>query len=133
MSDHLLDSENDKLSGELNITGSSCSIVSSSLDATEEAVEQGARTPDYISDISDIPSLDILTLPTSQAREGAGRLEQILQIGPATRPDPAFIEEMNRVTQVQSAPMVDLIEGEDATSEKIASQASTFGCEGSES
>ena len=100
---------------------------------TGEEVEQGARTPDYILDISDIPSPDRTNVLTSQAREGAGQLKQILQMGPATRPDSAFIEELNGVAQVQSALMVNLTVGGDAASERTASQASTSGREGSES
>ncbi|GMN52747.1 hypothetical protein TIFTF001_021889 [Ficus carica] len=59
---------------EVDITGSSSSEISgsSSSKIVGEEVEQDARTPDYISDISDIPFPVRPAVPTSQAREGAG-------------------------------------------------------------
>ena len=53
-------------------------------------------------------------------------------MGPATRPDQKFIEELNGAVQAQPAPVVDLPVGEDAASERTASQASTSSHEGSE-
>ncbi|GMN48310.1 hypothetical protein TIFTF001_017481 [Ficus carica] len=121
MSDHLSDSENDNLSGDVDITGSSSSIVSSSSDTTGEVAEQGTRTPDNLSGISDIPSPDRPATPTSQVREGAALLEEILQMGPATRPDQEFLKELNGAAQAQPAPVVDLTAGDDAASERTAS------------
>ena len=93
------DSENDHLFGDADVTGSSSLIVSSSSDSTGEVAEQGARTPDHLSDIFDIPSPGTPFTPTSRAREGTARLEQILQMGPATRLDQGFIEELNETAQ----------------------------------
>ncbi|GMN71773.1 hypothetical protein TIFTF001_053447 [Ficus carica] len=106
ISDHLSDSENDNLSRDVDFTGSSSSIVSLSSDTTGEAVEQGARTSDYLSDIYDIPSPDRSVIPTTHARE---------------------------VAQVQSALVVDLTANGVAASERTVSQANTSGREGSES
>ena len=99
MSDHLSDLENANLFRHIDIMGSSSSVVNSSSNATREEIEHRAKTLDYISEISDIPSPDRPAVLTSQAREGAGQLEQILAIGPATRSDIAFIEELNRLAQ----------------------------------
>ena len=131
MRDYISNSENDNLSGDVDVTGSSSSIVSSSSDTTGEAAEQGARTPDNLSGISDIPSPDRSVSPTAQAREGVAQLEQILQVGLATRPDQEFIEELNGVAQVQPALVVNLMAGRDAASERTASQASISCREGS--
>lgn len=54
-------------------------------------------------------------------------------MGSPTRPDQAFIEELNEAAEAQSAPMVDLMAGGDEASERTANPASTSGCEGSES
>lgn len=132
MSDHFPDSENDNLSGDIDITGSSSTNTSLSLDMSGE-VKQEARTPDYISDISNIPSPIRLAVPTSPVREGAGRLEQILRMGSGTQPNQAFIEELNGDAQAQSTLVVDLTAGEDKVSKQTASQASTSTREGSES
>ncbi|GMN60406.1 hypothetical protein TIFTF001_029518 [Ficus carica] len=66
-------SQNDNLFEDVDITGSSSTVVSSSSNVIGEEVEQGAKTPDCISDISEIPSPDRPAMPTSQKREGAGR------------------------------------------------------------
>ncbi|GMN47573.1 hypothetical protein TIFTF001_016751 [Ficus carica] len=116
MSDHLSDSENDNLSGDADITGSSSSIVSSSSDTTGEMAKRGARTPDHLSGILDIPSSDKPATPSNQAQKGAARLEQILQMSKATRPDQEFIEELNGATQVQPAPLVNLTADGDTAS-----------------
>ncbi|GMN66112.1 hypothetical protein TIFTF001_035188 [Ficus carica] len=54
-------------------------------------------------------------------------------MGPATLPNSAFIEKLNRVAQVQPAPVADLTVGGDAASEGTASPTSTSGREGSKS
>ena len=84
MSD-MSDSENAQMSGYADVTGSSSLILSSSSDTTEtigEATAQRDRTPDNLSGISDIPSSGRPATPTSYAREGVARLEEILQVGP---------------------------------------------------
>ncbi|GMN19420.1 hypothetical protein TIFTF001_039814 [Ficus carica] len=121
------------MSGDPDITGSSSTILSSSLDTAEGAAEQGARTPDHLLGISDVPSPDRPPTPTSWVREGVARLEQILRIDPGTRPDQGFIDEINGAGLAQPAPVVDLTAGGDDAYERTASQASTTGREGSES
>ncbi|GMN66822.1 hypothetical protein TIFTF001_035883 [Ficus carica] len=108
------DSKNDNLSGDVDVTGSSSSIVSSSSDTTGESAEQGAQTPDNLSGISDIPSPD-------------------RSVGPATRLDQEFIEELNGAAKAPPTLVVDLTIGGDETFESTASQASTSGREGSAS
>ncbi|GMN53243.1 hypothetical protein TIFTF001_022391 [Ficus carica] len=71
MSDQYTDSENDNLSGEVDITSTSSTDSSDTTDQTGDKVEQGTRTPDYLLDIFDIPTSSSLVVPTSQAREGA--------------------------------------------------------------
>ncbi|GMN48122.1 hypothetical protein TIFTF001_017298 [Ficus carica] len=101
------DSENAQMSGDVDATGSSSSILSSSSDTTGTtggAAVPRDKTPDHLSGISDIPS-----------------------------PNQGFIEELNGAAQVQSAPVVDFTAGGDEASERTASQASTSGQEGSDS
>lgn len=119
------DSKNDYLSGDTDIMGSSSSIVSSSSDTTEKAVEQGARTPDHLSGMTDIPSPDKPPTPNSQVQEGTAQLEQILRMGPATRPNQGFIDELNGAAQAHPAPVVDLKADGDAASKRTTSQANT--------
>lgn len=64
MSDQHMDSKNDNLSGEVDITGTSSTNSSDTTD----------RTPDDLSDVSDTPTPSRLVVPTRQAREGAGWL-----------------------------------------------------------
>ncbi|GMN59407.1 hypothetical protein TIFTF001_028495 [Ficus carica] len=110
MSDLSSDSVNVNLSWEFDIIGSS-STDSDSTDRTEDEVEQAPRTLDYLSDVSDIPTLRRLVMPTSIAREGIGRLMQILQVGPVTRPDRSFLEELNGASTPVQPPLVDLTVG----------------------
>ena len=102
MSDQLSDSQNDYSSEDADITGSSSlsSSSSSSSKTTGEVAEQAGRTPDNLSSMYGIPSQSSFDAPTSKAIEGAARLQEILQVGPATRPYQEFIEELNRATQV---------------------------------
>ena len=84
MSD-MSDSENAQMFGDADVTGSLSLILSSSSDTTEttgEATAQRDQTPDNLSGISDIPSSNRPAMPTSCAREGIARLEEILQVGP---------------------------------------------------
>ncbi|GMN65306.1 hypothetical protein TIFTF001_034374 [Ficus carica] len=127
------DSKNTQLSGDIDVTGSSSSIPSSSSNTTGGATAPGAPTPDNLSGISDIPSPGRPAIPTSRVREGAARLEEILQVGPTTLLDRRFIEELNEADQAQPAPVVDLTDSGDEASERTASPASTSGREGSES
>lgn len=115
------DSENDHLFGDANITGSSSSIMSSSSAKTEKISEQGAQTPVHLSSIFDIPSPDRFATLTIKVREGVARLEEILQVGPATRPDQEFIAELNEAAQAQPAVLVDLIASRGEASERTAS------------
>ena len=117
MSD-LSDSENDNLSGSLDVTGSSGSTSSTSSSSTGEVTAPRDRTPDHLSGISDVPSPSDPVMPTSRGREGTAGLEEILQVGPSTHPDRQFIKELNRVAQVQLAPIVDLTTKEGDASEK---------------
>ena len=71
--------------------------------------------------MSDIPSPTDPVTPTSRGKDGAARLEEILQVGPGTRLDRRFIEEL---AAIEPASVVDLTDGRDA-SERTASQAST--------
>ncbi|GMN47899.1 hypothetical protein TIFTF001_017071 [Ficus carica] len=107
MSD-LSDFENDILSGSADVPGSSSPTSSTSLSSTGEATAPRNRTPDHLSGISDVPSPSDPVTPISRGQEGATRLEEILQVGPGTRPDRRFIEELNGVAQAQLAPVVDL-------------------------
>ncbi|GMN59471.1 hypothetical protein TIFTF001_028552 [Ficus carica] len=109
------DSENDALSGSADITGSSSSGTSTSTSSSETASTTSG----------------LVTL-TSRRREGAARLEEILQVGPSTRPDSRFIIELSRVSAAPPPPAVIVVE-EGASSEMMTSQASTSGREGSES
>ena len=125
------DSENDNLSGSVDVTGSSGSTSSTSSSSIEVAASKD-RTPDHLSGISDIPSPSDPVTPTSRGKEGAAQLEEILQVGPSSRSDRQFIKELNGAAQVQLAPVVDLtVEGGDA-SERMASQASMSGREDSQ-
>ncbi|GMN52477.1 hypothetical protein TIFTF001_021615 [Ficus carica] len=128
MSD-LSDSENDQMSRDADVTGSS----SSSLDATGGTTAPAARTPNHLSGIFDIPSLGRPATPTNRAREGAARLDEILQVGPTTLPYRRFIAELNGAGQAQLAPVVDPPDGGDEASERTASPASVSGRDGSES
>ncbi|GMN70609.1 hypothetical protein TIFTF001_039651 [Ficus carica] len=106
MSD-MSDSDNAQMSGDVDITGSSSLILSSSSDttgATGEAVAPGDRTPDNLSGILDIPSLD-----------------------------QDFIQELNGTAQAQPVPVVDLMACGDVASERTASLASTSGSDGFQS
>ncbi|GMN63876.1 hypothetical protein TIFTF001_032960 [Ficus carica] len=130
MSD-LSDSENDILSGSANVTGSSSPTSSTSSSSTEEVTAPRDRTPDHLSGISDVPSPGNPVTPISRGQEGVAHLEKILQVGPGTRPDRRFIEELNGVAQTQPAPVVDLTADVRDVPEKAASQASTSGREDS--
>ncbi|GMN60541.1 hypothetical protein TIFTF001_029627 [Ficus carica] len=79
------DSENNNLYRDVYITGFSGSTNSSnSNDRTVASTEQAMKTPDYLSDVSDIPTPRSLVTPTGHALEGIQRLRQILQMGPTT-------------------------------------------------
>ncbi|GMN28212.1 hypothetical protein TIFTF001_044211 [Ficus carica] len=87
-------------------------------------------TPDYLSDISDIPISKRLAAPTGHTREGTQRLRQILQMGPITCPDRFFMDELNGVwAPVQPSRVVDLTEEEDATAVRMVGHPNKFGCE----
>ncbi|GMN30154.1 hypothetical protein TIFTF001_044434 [Ficus carica] len=109
------------MSGDADITRSSSTILSSSLDTIEGAAEQGAQTPDHLSGISDVPSPDRPPTPTSRVRKGVARLEQILLIDPGTRPDQGFIDEINGAGPAQPASVIDLTTGGNDASERTAS------------
>ncbi|GMN46320.1 hypothetical protein TIFTF001_015502 [Ficus carica] len=100
-------SENDALSGSADITGSSSSGTSTSSSETASTASG-------------------LVMPTSRRREGAARLEEILQVGPSTHPDNRFVIELNRTPAGPPPPTVIIVE-EGASSERTASQASTSG------
>ncbi|GMN18949.1 hypothetical protein TIFTF001_050884 [Ficus carica] len=106
MSD-VTDSENEALSRSVDVTGDSDSGSSSSTSSSSSG------TP---------------VTPTSRHRDGAARLEEILQVGAGTRPDGKFIRELRAVPEppVQANPT-------DAASERSAGQTSTSGREGAES
>ncbi|GMN31362.1 hypothetical protein TIFTF001_044569, partial [Ficus carica] len=105
MSD-VTDSENAALSNSVDVTGDSDSGSSS-------GTSSSSSTP---------------VTPISRRRDGAGRLEEILQVGTSTRPDGQFIRELSAVPEppVQATPA-------DAASERSAGQTSTSGREGAES
>ncbi|GMN44763.1 hypothetical protein TIFTF001_013966 [Ficus carica] len=97
---------------------------------TVASAEQEARTPDYLSDVSDIPISKRLGAPTGHAREGTQRLRQILQMGPITCLDRSFMDELNGVrAPVQPSRVVDLTEEEDATTVRMAGHPRKYGCE----
>lgn len=103
---NITDSENEALSGSMDVTGGSSSEMSPSTSSTSESVT-----------------------PTSRRGEGAARLEEILLVGSSTRPDSRFICELGEATAevpIQVNPT------EDAR-ERSAGEASTFGREGTES
>ncbi|GMN57127.1 hypothetical protein TIFTF001_026240 [Ficus carica] len=105
MSD-VTDSENAALSQSVDVTGDSDLGSSSSTSSS-------SGTP---------------VTSTSRRRDGAARLEEILQVGTSTRPDGQFIRELSAVPEppVQATPA-------DAASERSAGQTSTSGREGAES
>ncbi|GMN29034.1 hypothetical protein TIFTF001_044307 [Ficus carica] len=105
MSD-VTDSENAALSKNVDVTGDSDSGSSS-------GTSSSSSTP---------------VTPISRRRDGAGRLEEILQVGTSTRPDGQFIRELSAVPEppVQATPA-------DAASERSAGQTSTSSREGAES
>ncbi|GMN30326.1 hypothetical protein TIFTF001_044470 [Ficus carica] len=125
------------MSGDADVTESTSSILSSSSssssDATKGTTTPAARTPDHLSGIFDIPSPGRPATPTSRAREGAARLDEILQVGPTTLPDRRFIAELNGANQAQPAPVVNPPDGGDEASERTASSASVLGRDRSES
>ncbi|GMN18886.1 hypothetical protein TIFTF001_045094 [Ficus carica] len=108
MSD-VTDSENEVLSGSVDITGGSDTGASSSTSSSSSS-----STP---------------VTPTSSRREGAARLVEILQVGLGTRPDNRFIRELGGVAP--EPPVQATSTG--VTSERLAGQASTSGQEGTES
>ncbi|GMN63822.1 hypothetical protein TIFTF001_032882 [Ficus carica] len=101
MSDQFSDSENAQLFGDVNVTRSSSSILSTSSDTTGEAAAPRDLTLDNLSGMSDIPS-----------------------------PNREFVEDLNGATQAQPAPVVDLTAGTDEASERTGSQANTSSREG---
>ncbi|GMN32089.1 hypothetical protein TIFTF001_048161 [Ficus carica] len=125
MSD-LSDSENDALLGNVDITRSSSPNLSTSSSSTGATTPRD-RTPYHLSGISDVPSPSDPVTPISRGQEGAAQLEEILQVGPSSRPDRRFIEELNGVAQAQPAPVVDLTADVGNVPERAASQASTSG------
>lgn len=129
MSDISANSENDNLSGEVGITGSSESMSFVS-DRTTTFAEQTAWTSDNLLDVSDIPTPSRLTAMTSHAREGTHRLRQILQMEPTTRPDRAFLENLNDVSAPgQPSQVVDLTTDKVAASDRTSGQVSSSGLE----
>ncbi|GMN46314.1 hypothetical protein TIFTF001_015505 [Ficus carica] len=106
MSD-VTDSENEALSRSVDVTGDS------DLGSSSSTSSSSSGTP---------------VTPTSRRRDGAARLEEILQVGVGTRPDGQFIRELRDVPElpVQANPT-------DAASERSAGQTSTSGREGAES
>ncbi|GMN60809.1 hypothetical protein TIFTF001_029909 [Ficus carica] len=135
MSD-MSDSENAQMSWDADVTGSLSSIMSSSSNTTRMTGEAAAPrdwTPNNLSGISDIPSPSRPATPTSRVLEGAAQLKEILRMGPVTRPDQGFIQELNGTAEAQPAPVVDLTAGGDVASEMTASQASMSGRDGSQS
>ncbi|GMN38458.1 hypothetical protein TIFTF001_007694 [Ficus carica] len=106
MSD-VTDSENEALSRSVDVTGDSDLGSSSSTSSSSSGTT---------------------VTPTSRRRDGAARLEEILQVGAGTRPDGQFIRELRAVPEppVQANPT-------NAASEKSAGQRSTSGREGAES
>ncbi|GMN65245.1 hypothetical protein TIFTF001_034318 [Ficus carica] len=106
MSD-VTDSENEALSGSVDVTGDSDTGASLSMSSS-------SSTP---------------ITPTSRCREGAARLVEILQVGPGTHLDNRFICELGRAA---SEPPVQAT-STGVASERSAGQASTSGREGTES
>ncbi|GMN74106.1 hypothetical protein TIFTF001_055766 [Ficus carica] len=106
MSD-VTDSENEALSRSVDMTGDL------DLGSSSSTSSSSSGTP---------------VTPTSRRRDGAARLEEILQVGAGTRPDGQFIRELRAVPEppVQTNPT-------DAASERSDGQTSTSGREGAES
>ncbi|GMN60595.1 hypothetical protein TIFTF001_029681 [Ficus carica] len=107
MSD-VTDSENEALSRSVDVTGDSDLGSSSS---TSSSSSSSSGTP---------------VTPTSRCRDGAARLEEILQVGAGTRLDRQFIRELRGAAPeppVQANPA-------NAASKRSAGQTSTSGCEG---
>ncbi|GMN66343.1 hypothetical protein TIFTF001_035413 [Ficus carica] len=101
MSDLSGDFENDNLSKDVDVTGSSGSTDSSdSSDRTVALAKQAAGTPDYLSDVSDM--------------------------GPTTHPDRSFMDKLNGArASVQPSRVVDLTEEEDAVVVRTTGHPST--------
>ncbi|GMN61369.1 hypothetical protein TIFTF001_030455 [Ficus carica] len=108
MSD-VTDSENEALSGSVDVTGDSDTGASSSTSLSS--------------------SSSTLVTPTSRRREGAALLVEILQVGPSTRPNSWFIRELGGAAL--EPPVQANSTG--VASERSAGQASTSGREGTES
>ncbi|GMN20728.1 hypothetical protein TIFTF001_043156 [Ficus carica] len=108
MSD-VTDSENEALSRSVDVTGDS---------------DLGSSPSTSSSSSSGTP-----VTPTSRRRDGAARLEEILQVGAGTRLDSLFIRELRGVAP-ESPVQANLT---DAASERSAGQTSTSGREGTES
>ena len=122
MSDLSGDFKNDNLSGDVDITSSSGSTDSSgSSDRTVSSSEQLARTLDYLSNVYDFANPKRLVAPTGHAWKGVPRLRKILKMGPTTRPNCSFMDDLNGVQAlVQPSPVMDLIEDEDAVTARTA-------------
>ncbi|GMN60138.1 hypothetical protein TIFTF001_029205 [Ficus carica] len=108
MSD-VTDSENEALSGSVDVTGDS---------------DPGSSLSTSSSSSSGTP-----VTPTSRRSEGAARLEEILRVGAGTRPDSLFIRELRGADPeppVQANPT-------GVASERSTGQTSTSGREGTES
>ncbi|GMN65021.1 hypothetical protein TIFTF001_034094 [Ficus carica] len=128
MSD-ISDSENDGLSGDVEITLSTSTSTGSESESTRDVTGQRSQTPEDLSGMSDLPSLeDILA---GQVREGIARLAEILQVGPSTLPDRRFISEIRG--DIPTPPVREVNQTADATTtaERITGQAGTSGREGS--
>ncbi|GMN43141.1 hypothetical protein TIFTF001_012342 [Ficus carica] len=108
MSD-VTDSENEALSGSVDVIGDSDTGASSSTSSSSSS-----STP---------------VTPTSCRSEGAARLVEILQVGSGTRPDSRFIRELGGAAP--DPPVQANSTG--VASERSAGQASTSGREGTES
>ncbi|GMN59819.1 hypothetical protein TIFTF001_028901 [Ficus carica] len=124
-------SKNEALSESANITGSS-SLISSTSSSSTRATAPRDRTPDHLSGLSDVPFQSDPITPIIRGQEGTAQLEEILRVGPGTRPDRWFIEDLNGVAQAQPAPVVDLTADVGEVPERAASQASTSGREDSQ-
>ena len=122
MSD-LSDSENDTLSGTLGLSGSSSSSTSTST-SSSQGVAIHEQTPDQLSGLSDVPS------PGN--REGAARLQEILQVGSGTRPDRRFIDELGEAVRAPPVAAVDPSAEVGEAAERTASEASTSGRDASQ-
>ncbi|GMN57043.1 hypothetical protein TIFTF001_026140 [Ficus carica] len=104
------DSEKDNLPGDVDIIGSLRSTDSSdSSDRTVASAEQAARTSDYLSDVSDIPTPRISRPDRAYARRH-----------PTAKANSAL---------VQPSRVVDLTKEEDAVAARMARQPSTSGFE----